>query len=705
MKKRILSVFLVIIMTFTLFPWSAFPVAADSYIYYGECGADGDNLMWALDEEEGLLVIVGEGEMADYDFSDYYKIAPWYELESIIKEVYIDDGVTSIGNCAFYGCGSITGVYIADSVRKIGARAFVSCTSLEEIYIPDGIERIEDTTFYWCTSLKGINIPDSVAYIGKDAFYDCRKIENVFVSDLSLWSAVAFEGGFSNPLAYGGTLYVDGKPFSTNYSGKCGMDIAWFLDAASNTLTISGNGNMYTFSGSTVAPWNEYARYIPIETVVINDGVTNIGNRAFSYCTALKQIELPKSITSIGDEAFYECDSLKAINIPDSVTSIGKGAFTYCRRLESVIIPIGITTIEARTFYWCNSLNSIVIPKSVVLIGENAFDVCSKLKQVYYEGSQKDWDKIDIRGGNNYLKWAKLTYYYSYSPDTYYGECGAEGDNLLWSLNTTTGVLTIKGKGDMADFYNSPRVLWKEHSYYIKKIVIDDGVTSIGKCAFYGCNYIETVEIADSVTSIGESAFESCSKLRSINIPDGITSIKDSTFRNCTSLTSIDIPDGVTIIGDRAFYYCYSLKSIEIPEGVTSIGADAFENCNSLVSIVIPKTLTDINDFAFDRCDALENVYFTGSEAQWKSIKIGIYNEALLKANVIFDYVRVILGDVSGDREVDMKDILLIRQSMVGLAEVDLRSADVNRDGEVNIKDVLMIRKYIVGIISEFTGE
>ena len=139
-------------------------------------------------------------------------------------------------------------------------------------------------------------------------------------------------------------------------------------------------------------------------------------------------------------------------------------------------------------------------------------------------------------------------------------------------------------------------------------VVIPEGVTSIGDCAFSGCSSLTSVVIPDGVTSIGNDAFWGCSSLTSVVIPDSVTSIGDSAFESCCSLSGIVIPDSVTSIGARAFKYCPSLASVVIPEGVTSIGKDAFSDCSSLTSIVIPEGVTSIGARAFYGCKGLASV-------------------------------------------------------------------------------------------------
>ena len=231
---------------------------------------------------------------------------------------------------------------------------------------------------------------------------------------------------------------------------------------------------------------------------------------------------------------------------------------------------------------------------------------------------------------------------------------GTCGDNLTWKLDDE-GTLTISGKGAMTEWVHSHSAPWETYSNTINKVVIQPGVTCIGKnafssgcknltsitipegvtsigryafqwcssltsitipksvtsigwSAFQGCSSLKSITIPEGVTSIGEHAFGGCSSLRSITIPEGVTSIEDGVFYECSSLMSITIPEGVTIIGDEAFQWCSSLTSITIPKGVTSIGWKAFQGCSSLKSITIPEGVTSIEYGAFDTCRGLTSV-------------------------------------------------------------------------------------------------
>lgn len=216
------------------------------------------------------------------------------------------------------------------------------------------------------------------------------------------------------------------------------------------------------------------------------------------------------------------------------------------------------------------------------------------------------------------------------------GTCGADGDNLTWTLKKN--VLTIYGEGSMKnyDFSYKNYTPWHDSCDEITTIILEDGAKNIGSYAFAECNNLTDIFIPDSVTSVGDSAFAACSNLvsitipnsiteigifaffqcynlKNINIPIGVTSIKDATFRECKSLINITIPDSVTNIGGGAFYGCNSLTNITIPDSVTSIGDGAFSCCSTLTNITIPNSVTGIGAGAFENCTSLTNITILGN--------------------------------------------------------------------------------------------
>ena len=193
-------------------------------------------------------------------------------------------------------------------------------------------------------------------------------------------------------------------------------------------------------------------------------------------------------------------------------------------------------------------------------------------------------------------------------------DSGTCGKNVSWTLYDN-GKLVISGTGKMYDYtdYGNDRSPFYFKKSLLKEAVVEEGVTSIGKYAFYKCSSLTSITIPDSVISIGNSAFYGCSGLTSIAIPYGVTSIGNSAFSYCSGLTSINIPNSVTNIGYSAFSGCSCLTSINIPDSVTSIGNSAFYGCSGLTNITIPDSVTSIGDSAFSYCSGLKNIYIPDS--------------------------------------------------------------------------------------------
>ena len=185
-------------------------------------------------------------------------------------------------------------------------------------------------------------------------------------------------------------------------------------------------------------------------------------------------------------------------------------------------------------------------------------------------------------------------------------------DNLTWTL-TADGTLNISGTGTMKNYDSIDNLSPVYNNLNVKKIVIEDGVTSIGELAFYKCSSLTNITIPGNVESIGESAFYSCDNLMDVTLQDGVKSIGNAAFILCNNLTNIVLPNSVTSIGYFAFKDCTSLTSIKIPDSVTSIGSSAFENCSSLTSITILKSVTSIGKNAFKDCYNLTVYLESGS--------------------------------------------------------------------------------------------
>ena len=450
------------------------------------------------------------------------------------------------------------------------------------------------------------------------------------------------------------TAGVDLSAYAANAtSGKCGNNVYWSYDGGSETLTISGTGAMNNYDNYDNVPWRGYRENIM--TVKIETGVTTIGWRAFNGCSSLTSVTIPNSVTTIEDHAFWDCSSLTSVTIPNSVTTIGNSAFDGCSSLTSVTIGNSVTIIGNEAFWGCSSLTSVTIPNSVTTIGVCAFSGCSSLTSIDVASGNSNYSSKDgvlFNKDNSilirYPIGNKRTEYTIPNSVTTIGERAFEDCSSLTSVTIPNSVTTIE---DRAFSYCSSltsvtipnSVTTIGNSAFsccssLTSVTIGNSVTTIGECAFFLCSSLTSVTIPNSVKTIEWGAFKFCSSLTSVTIPNSVTTIGEQTFCGCSSLTSITIPNSVTTIEREAFYGCSSLISVTIGNSVTTIGEGAFDNCSSLTSITIPNSVTTIGWEAFRRCSSLKDVYYSGSEEQWKKISVSYYNnDNLLNAQIHYN--------------------------------------------------------------------
>ena len=246
----------------------------------------------------------------------------------------IPQGITAIGDGAFYYCKSLTSVSIPDSVTAIGDRAFYYCKSLTSVSIPDSVSAIGDSAFFSCDSLTSVSIPDSVTSIGDHAFSYCDSLTSVSIPD-------SVEQIGTNPFSSCSKL----KTISVSSEHLYFATIDGVLFRKADKALIS------------------YPAGISSSTYTIPQGITAIRDGAFYSCDFLTSVSIPDSVTSIGDYAFSDCSSLTSVSIPASVTSIGDYAFSDCYSLTSVSIPDSVTSIGDKAFYFCPNL-TLTVPRN-----------------------------------------------------------------------------------------------------------------------------------------------------------------------------------------------------------------------------------------------------------------------------------------------------------------------------------------------------
>ena len=552
-------------------------------------------------------------------------------------EVIIGTNVTSIGSYAFSGCASITKVTLPNGLAEIGGSAFSGATSLTQINIPASVAEIGASAFADCANLVRINsdtdgkviLQEGLAEIGGSAFRNLGKITEVVVpNSVTSIGQGAFQG--CNSLVKMTLPFVGKSRTATAYDAVFGY-IFGFTTSLSDNAVSSGNSPtsfqnkiygdieeaiwQYTccnyLHASPYYKYQSYWYYIPgsLREVVITDADV-ISDAAFNGCTMLTSITLNEGITAINGYAFQNCDGLTEIVIPESVTSIGMYAFAESGNLAEVTLPSSLTEISDYIFSNCSSLTSVngdsevIIGANVTSIGIQAFANCSSITSV-----------------------------------------------------TMQGIVTSIGAQAFDGCVNLVRV----NSGIDGKVILQEGLTSIGNFAFRNLGKITEVVVPNSVTSIGQGAFQGCNSLVKMTLPfvGGSRSTTSSTpttssgtwsggsrylfgyifggersyissaptsgngliyqgegaysshyynrYYIPSSLREIVITDA-TGISANAFYNCTMLTSITLNEGITAIHTYAFYNCANIAEIVIPSSVESIGNYAFQKCSLLQTV-------------------------------------------------------------------------------------------------
>ena len=405
-------------------------------------------------------------------------------------------------------------------------------------------------------------------------------------------------------------------PYAASASGTCGDNLTWAY--SNGTLFIQGMGLMDDYYSSVDQPWSGY--YNQVHNVIIGEGVTSIGDYAFSDCSNLTTITIPSSVTTIGHHTFWRCESLTSVTIPDSVTSIKYSAFSGCSGLTSVTISNNVTSVGLRAFEGCTAVSYVKVTGA----GNMSSDICQ-----VWGSSMNSLKAVDIESGITSIgsffgHCSSLTSITIPDSVTTISDFAFEGCTELTSViipnisiasSTFRGCTAISYVKVIGAGVMSPDIsrVWKGSKASSLVVELENGITSVAASAFSGCDNLTSVSIPGSVTNIGESAFYGCTSLTSVAIPNGVTSIGTYAFRSCSGLTSANIPNSVISIGNSAFRDCSNLTSVTIPDSITSIGTYVFRDCSNLTSVTIPDSVTSIAASAFHGCSSLTSVSIPGN--------------------------------------------------------------------------------------------
>jgi hypothetical protein len=682
-----------------------------------------------------------------------------------LLDVTIGNNVTTIGDLMFNNCTSLTNITIPEFVFYIYESAFANCSNLKSVTIGENVSSIYNKAFIGCTALTDVYYTGTEEKWNKISIgTDNAPLENATIHFGSIiddngethkhdytivtvnptctekgYTSYTCECGYeyiTNYDALGhnrekipavlpttttpghtakevcsvcGEVYVEGVTVpvinETSYTTKSGDYLISVLDQSTDTLTVYGTGTIeygHELDLFYYEPRNQKVHF-NVDTLIITDGITGIGNDAFAYhpvisvviadsvktigaeafygCEVLNSVEMGDGVTSIGDSAFEDCYYLTEVELGKNVKTIGKDAFSNCESLETFDVddsnphysvdengilyngdktelilcpqgskvanyemPSSVKEIRAGAFYKCKYLAHAVICDGVTTIPEEAFYRCENLESVVIPKS------VTEIGEGAFDYWCGLSI-------VYYGGTEEEWKELTKSFTLLEG--------------NNDSLIMATVYYNYKKLESASGVcgenltwtfdadtatltiSGTGEMTEYGYDSdfpwhsyakdIKKVIISDGVTSISSYAFEGFTGLTSVEIADSVTTIGEYSFAFCDSLKSITLPDSVTLIGDDVFRSCMNLSSVKLSKGLTVIPNSAFAYCINLVDITISDNIEIIGISAFWGCRSLENITLSKNLTE---INAGTFGECYsLKAIDIPDSVTIICED------------------------------------------------------------
>jgi len=562
----------------------------------------------------------------------------FYTLENGVLTITGTGDITSVPWADSYA--EITEINIAEGITNIPNQAFPG-TAITEVTIPSTVTSIGNYAFMNCASLTTVNM-SAGATIGSYTFSDCTSLATVnYTGSVEAYKAAIETYASRNvPFLRARATITDGD--NVSYASMS-IYATWVYMPATKTLEIGQCPGvaarvMLNYKTNTSMPWYEFLN--EIETVKV-DGVLSVGSRSMIGAPALKTLEIAEPVQTVNAWSFYNAKALENIKLPATITAIGTGAFYGSK----------FTNVESAA----------------------SFDAYNK---VTFGDSTDDFKRAEI----------KLA-------DAVRGMQNDSGTGtIIWTLKD--GVLTVSGTGKMLNKTAGSGQPWYKYNDQITKVVVEAGVTFIGKYAFAGLTNVVTATLPETVTDIQANAFDGCTSLVSVDIPKSVENIYGSVFNGCENFTTVNYAGSTadfwsktfasttktflqskTIVADDNVYvangnvtdtmfwkltdtgvlyiegsgampnystsskpgwnsYKSNITAVVIKNGVTSIGAQAFGNATKLITIDIPASLTSVGKQATYGCSALTTINYAGTQAQFEAITVGTSNDPFTNATV-----------------------------------------------------------------------
>ncbi|MBQ7875811.1 MAG: leucine-rich repeat domain-containing protein [Clostridia bacterium] len=577
----------------------------------------------------------------------------------INKNLTIEDGDPNDGG-AFSDCDNLQYVTIEDGVQKIADGMFAECSKLESIVLPDSVKVIGNGAFKECYKLSGNPIGKGVEKIGNNAFESCNNIltadishiedvgEGVFKYCKSLEKVILNENMtkiphsfFDGCIALCEVILPPNITSIENYAFRNTQSLTGEFKMPETVTNVgewafegSGFSSVIVPDGVTEIGIGAFKNMKNLTKMSLPEGITKISPKAFEGSSNITEVIIPSTVNEIGYEAFNNCESLNKITIPENVSKIGYNAFSDCSKLESVTLPKNVTDIPAGLFKNCVSLkNAVVASENIISIGNEAFSGCSSLNEINLP------DTVEVVGGYIFTNsgiYENPTYWEGGA--MYVSNCVVAAKEGMACVKIKEGTIAIAPGAfencNISEIHIPGSVKTIASSAFsrcgTKKFVLNEGIETIKGYAFSYCG-VEEINLPDSLLLIESSAFSGCDKIKELVIPAKVD-IRGTAFESFDSqlekvtfkegreeidmysrfgyhpkIKEVVLPDGLKKIDDSSFSNWENLEKIKIPDTVEEIGERAFSNCNRLTSISIPNVKV-IGKEAFEGCDRLEKV-------------------------------------------------------------------------------------------------
>lgn len=557
--------------------------------------------MLPYDSLETITVTAGD-TIVDYQF----------EYRNNLKTVVLCDSITSIGYRAFHDSG-ITNITM-NGVTLIGNEAFYDCESLESITLPVGVTSIPEGCFKACTALSEFEIGEQIVSIGNNAFSYCTSLTDISIPGNveTLGTGIFYECDLLENVTFGEDTALTSIPESTFNSCDALKEIV--IPKSITEIAVYAFYNCYS-----------------LERLTISGDITTYGDYCFTYCQ-IRYAKVPMSAFS-----HFNREYLTEIEITGG-DKITKQAFEYCSNLEKVVVGEGITAIQASAFADCNKLHTIELPTTLETIADGVFSSCSSLTTITLP------ENLQGIMPSAFYNCKRLVEIVNLSPaidDSVFKTTTASEymPNLLVVHNGESLIQTV----DDYEFITVDDVSYLV--YYrgdAEEIVLPEDINGNLYTLLDGAlNQLNITAITINGTeTIPQFMFQNFDTLTTVTIGDSVKTIEPSAFANCDKLMTVVIGDGVESIGENAFMYCYDLVSITLGNNVATIGYQAFVDCDSLEKIVIPENVTTIERYAFTNCDNLVNVSFAVTNGWYlvdytESEFTGVSSNSMMNASML----------------------------------------------------------------------